>query len=46
MFYSFARVDAAVTIKVGDYFQHSKRWWLRLHEKGGKRQRSALPSQS
>jgi hypothetical protein len=22
---------------VGDYFQHRKRWWLRLHEKGGKR---------
>jgi integrase len=24
-------------MKVGDYFQHRKRWWLRLHEKGGKR---------
>ena len=23
-------------MKVGDYF-HRKRWWLRLHEKGGKR---------
>jgi integrase len=22
---------------VGDYFQHRERWWLRLHEKGGKR---------
>jgi integrase len=38
MVYSFARVGAAVTMKVGDYFQHRKRWWLRLHEKGGKRQ--------
>ena len=36
MVYSFARV-AAVTMKAGDYFQHRKRWWLRLHEKGGKR---------
>ena len=37
MVYSLARVGAAVTMKVGDYFQHRKRWWLRLHEKGGKR---------
>jgi hypothetical protein len=37
MVYSFARVGAVMTMKVGDYFQHRKRWWLRLHEKGGKR---------
>src|ERR1700730_3221278 len=37
MVYSFARVGATVTMKVGDYFQHRKRLWLRLHEKGGKR---------
>src|ERR1700746_752227 len=37
MFYSFARVGATITMKVGDYFQHRKRWWLRLHEKVGKR---------
>ena len=37
MVYSFARVGAAVTMRVGDYFQHRKRLWLRLHEKGGKR---------
>ncbi|MBV8894452.1 MAG: tyrosine-type recombinase/integrase, partial [Acidobacteria bacterium] len=37
MVYSFARVGAAITMKLGDYFQHRKRWWLRLHEKGGKR---------
>ena len=32
-----ARVGAAVTMRVGDFFQHRKRLWLRLHEKGGKR---------
>jgi integrase/recombinase XerD len=37
MVYSFARVGAKVSMRVGDYFQHRKRWWLRLHEKGGKR---------
>ena len=37
MVYTFARVGATITMKVGDYFQHRKRWWLRLHEKGGKR---------
>jgi integrase/recombinase XerD len=37
MVYSFARVGAAITMKVGDFFQHRKCWWLRLHEKGGKR---------
>ena len=31
--YSFARVGAAVTMKGGDYFQHRKGGWLRLHEK-------------
>ncbi len=37
MVYSFARVGDTVTMRVGDYFQHRKRLWLRLHEKGGKR---------
>jgi integrase len=37
MVYSFVRVGAAATMRVGDYFQHRKRLWLRLHEKGGKR---------
>ena len=37
MVYSFARVGAGVTMRVGDFFQHRKRLWLRLHEKGGKR---------
>ncbi len=37
MVYSLARVSAAVALKVEDYFQEGRRWWLRLHEKGGKR---------
>lgn len=36
MVYSFARVSAAVAMKVGDYYPEGKRWRLRLHEKGGK----------
>lgn len=37
MVYSFARVGAVVAMNKEDYFQNGKRWWLRLHEKGGKR---------
>ena len=37
MVYSFARVGAVVAMNKEDYFQLGKRWWLRLHEKGGKR---------
>jgi integrase/recombinase XerD len=37
MGYSFARVTAAATLRVEDYFQQGRRSWLRLHEKGGKR---------
>ncbi len=37
MCYTFARVSATVNMKVEDYFQTGKRWWFRLHEKGGKR---------
>lgn len=36
MVYSFARVGATVRMDVRDYWQNGKRWWLRLHEKGGK----------
>lgn len=36
LIYSFARVSAAVAMRVEDYFPQGKRWWLRLHEKGGK----------
>lgn len=37
MVYSFARVSAAVSMKTEDYYAQGKRWWFRLHEKGGKR---------
>jgi site-specific recombinase XerD len=36
MVYSFARVGAVVKMNVEDYWQNGKRWWIRLHEKGGK----------
>jgi site-specific recombinase XerD len=37
MVYSFARVSAVTGMRVEDYYQNGKRWWIRLHEKGGKR---------
>jgi integrase len=37
MVYSFARISAVVAMEVADYFPNGKRWWVRLHEKGGKR---------
>jgi integrase len=36
MVFSFARIGAVLGMKVEDYYQNGKRWWLRLHEKGGK----------
>lgn len=36
MVYSFARVSAVVKMKVRDYYPNGKRYWIRLHEKGGK----------
>jgi len=36
MIYSFARVSAVVQMKVKDYYPNGKRFWIRLHEKGGK----------
>jgi site-specific recombinase XerD len=36
MIFSFARVSAVTGMRVEDYYQNGKRWWLRLHEKGGK----------
>ena len=35
MVYSFARVGAVVGIRVEDDYPQGKRWWFRLHEKGG-----------
>jgi len=36
MVFSFARVTAAIGMDVRDYFPKAKRFWFRLHEKGGK----------
>lgn len=36
MCYTFARVGALVGMNFEDYYQQGKRWWVRLHEKGGK----------
>lgn len=36
MVYTFARVGALVAMNVDDYLPQGKRWWVRLHEKGGK----------
>ncbi len=36
MVYSFARISAIVNMKVRDYYPSGKRYWIRLHEKGGK----------
>ena len=37
MTFAFARIGAVVAMRVEDYFANGKRWWVRLHEKGGKR---------
>jgi site-specific recombinase XerD len=36
MTYTFARISAVVGMRVEDYFANGKRWWVRLHEKGGR----------
>jgi hypothetical protein len=36
MVFSFARISAMLGMKAEDYYANGKRWWLRLHEKGGK----------
>ncbi|MGE0148023.1 MAG: tyrosine-type recombinase/integrase [Parvibaculaceae bacterium] len=36
MTYTFARISASVAMRVEDYYPEGKRWWVRLHEKGGK----------
>jgi len=36
MVYSFARVSAVIGMTGDDYYPDGKRWWFRLHEKGGK----------
>ena len=37
MTFAFARIGAVVAMRVEDYYPEGKRWWVRLHEKGGKR---------
>ena len=37
MVYSFARIGAALSMKVEDIYVQQRRLWVRLHEKGGKR---------
>ena len=41
---SFARVSAVVGMRVEDYYQQGKRWWLRLQEKGGKHHAVRTPA--
>ena len=37
MTFAFARIGAVIAMRVEDYYPKGKRWWVRLHEKGGKR---------
>jgi len=37
MVYTFARVGAALQMKIEDVYTQKRRTWVRLHEKGGKR---------
>jgi integrase/recombinase XerD len=41
MVYTFARVGAAVKMRVEDYFVQGRKGWVRLHEKGSKQ--TSLP---
>lgn len=36
MIYAFARIGAALSMKVDDVYIQNRRLWIRLHEKGGK----------
>jgi site-specific recombinase XerD len=36
MVYSFARIGAALNLRVEDVYTQNRRLWVRLHEKGGK----------
>ena len=36
MVYTFARVGAAIGMRVEDVYVQGRRTWVRLHEKGGK----------
>ena len=43
MVYSFARIGAAIGMRVDDVYAQNRRLWVRLHEKG-QAARHALPS--
>jgi integrase/recombinase XerC len=43
MVYSFARVGAALAMRVEDVFVQNQRLWIRLREKGGKHHEMAAP---
>ena len=36
MVYSFARIGAAISMRVEDVYAQNRRLWVRLHKKGGK----------
>jgi site-specific recombinase XerD len=36
MTFAFARIGAVVAMRVEDYYRDGQRWWVRLHDKGGK----------
>jgi len=36
LLFTFARIGAVTAMRVGDYYPVGKRWWVRLHKKGGK----------
>jgi len=42
MVYSFARIGAALAMRVEDVYTQNRRLWVRLHEKGGKQH--AMPA--
>ena len=46
MVYSFARIGAALAMRVEDVYVQNRRLWVRLHEKGRQAPRNALPPQS
>ena len=37
MTFAFTRIGVVVAMRAEDYYPNGKRWWVRLHEKGGKR---------
>lgn len=42
MLFTFARIGAVVALNVEDVYQNSRRWWVRLTEKGGRQHEMPL----